>query len=365
MALDKDNTLYSLWTRYKFVPLYLKILPIVFLLSAIFLLDQGWIPNSILPEILHRLYYLPIILSGLLFGLKGGLFSAVVVTFLFLPHWLGGSSPAVSHRAHIDEVVLFYAFGILIGLLVDRERIETQQRQDQEQLACMGEAAAAVAHELKNPVITIGAYAKKILKKTDPEDPNRERLAVIHQESQRLELLLKDMIHFSRPFTLEFSAMNIQLVIEEVLKIVQPQAEQKQISLCSDLETDLPPLQADRHRLTQVLNNLVLNAIQASEPGSPVSIRAQKRKGQVIIEISDRGCGIPRDSQDKVFKPFFSTKKEGTGMGLAISKRIIELHQGRLIFQSNRPTGTIFSISLPLSRKILSSRTGKGRERTP
>lgn len=365
MALDKDSPLYSLWTRYKFVPLYLKVLPIILLLAAIFLLDQGGIPNSIPSEILHRLYYLPIILSGLLFGLKGGLFSAVVVTFLFLPHWFGGSSSSVSHRAHIDEVVLFYAFGILIGLLVDRERMETQQRQDQEQLACMGEAAAAVAHELKNPVITIGAYAQKILKKTDPEDPNRERLAVIHQECLRLELLLKDMIHFSRPFALEFSAMDIQFMIGEVLKIVQPQAEQKQISLCSDLETDLPPLQADRNRLTQVLNNLVINAIQASEPGQPVSIRAQKRKGQVIIEISDRGCGIPRDSQDKVFKPFFSTKKEGTGMGLAISKRIIELHQGRLIFRANRPTGTIFSLSLPLSKKNFLPRTGLSRERTP
>ncbi len=363
MAFDKNSRLYTLWTRYKFVPLYIKVLPIILLLSAIFLLDQGWIPSAIHPEFLHRLYYLPIILSGLLFGLKGGVFSALIVTLLFLPHWFHWVRHSVSHTAHFDEVILFYAFGILIGLLVDRERMESQQRQDQEQMACMGEAAAAVAHELKNPVITIGAYAQKILKKTDQEDPNRERLAVIHQECQRLELLLKDMIHFSRPFTLEFSVVDVNFMIEEVLKIVQPHAEQKQIALTFESNPGLPSLQADKNRVHQVLHNLILNAIQASDPGQPVLIRTQKQRGQMIIEILDKGCGIPRDSQDKVFKPFFSTKKDGTGMGLAISKRIIELHQGRLIFRANRPAGTVFSISLPLSRKSFLARSGGGEQK--
>jgi two-component system sensor histidine kinase HydH len=359
----KDSILYSLWTRYKFVPLYLKVLPIILLLSAIFLLDQELIPTSVHPEVLHRLYYLPIILSGLLFGLKGGIFSATVVTLLFFPHWFDWFHSSISHRAHFDEVFLFYAFGILIGLLVDRERMETQQRQDQEQMACMGEAAAAVAHELKNPVITIGAYTQKILKKTDPEDPNRERLAVIYQECQRLELLLKDMIHFSRPISLEVNAVEVNFMVEEILKIVQPHAEQKQVSLCANLDAGLPALKADQNRIRQVLNNLILNAIQASDPGQPVLVRTQKQKGQIIIEILDQGCGIPQTSQDKIFQPFFSTKKEGTGLGLAISKRIIEMHQGRLVFRTNRPTGTVFSISLPLSKKSLLARAGAGGQK--
>ena len=359
----KNSLLYSLWTRYKFVPLYLKVLPIILLLSAIFLLDQELIPTSIHPEVLHRLYYLPIILSGLLFGLKGGIFSAMVVTLLFLPHWFAWFHDSISHRAHFDEIILFYAFGILIGLLVDRERMETQQRQDQEQMACMGEAAAAVAHELKNPVITIGAYTQKILKKTDAEDPNRERLAVIYQECQRLELLLKDMIHFSRPISLEVNAVEVNSMVEEILKIAQPHAEQKQVSLGANLDAGLPALKADQNRIRQVLNNLILNAIQASDPGQPVLVRTQKQRGQIIIEILDQGCGIPQTSQDKIFQPFFSTKKEGTGLGLAISKRIIEMHQGRLVFRTNRPTGTVFSISLPLGRKSLLTRAGAGGQK--
>ena len=338
----KNNLLYSLWTRYKFVPLYLKVLPIILLLSAIFLLDQELIPTSLHPEVLHRLYYLPIILSGLLFGLRGGIFSATVVSLLFLPHWFDWFHSSAPHRAHFDEVILFYAFGILIGLLVDRERMETQQRQDQEQMACMGEAAAAVAHELKNPVITIGAYTQKILKKADAEDPNRERLALIHQECQRLELLLKDMIHFSRPISLEVSMVEVNPMVEEILKIAQPHAEQKQVSLVANMEAGLPALKADRNRIRQVLNNLILNAIQASDPGQPVMVRTEKQRGQVIIEILDQGCGIPQTSWDKIFHPFFSTKKEGSGLGLAISKGLSKCIRDDWFFGPTAPRGPYF-----------------------
>jgi two-component system sensor histidine kinase HydH len=314
------------------------------------------------PEILHRLYYLPIVLSGLLFGFKGGVLSAVVVTGLFVPHWVDWFPSPSPHNAHLDEVVLFYAFGTLIGLLVDRERLETQLRQDQEHLAVLGEAAATIAHELKNPVITIGATIQKLLQKTNPEDPNKERLAVIKRECQRIEVLLQDMIHFSRPIDPDFSFVDINQLIQEVLKIIHPRAEQNQILLSSNLEGDLPSIQVDQTRLTQVLHNLILNAIQASGPEQTVLVRTRRQKGQVVIEVTDLGCGIPPDYQEKVFTPFFSTKKEGSGIGLAISKRIIELHQGRLFFKNNQPQGSIFTVSLPLGKKSPFPRSGYSGE---
>ncbi|OGP51014.1 MAG: hypothetical protein A2Y79_00225 [Deltaproteobacteria bacterium RBG_13_43_22] len=358
----KKSSFYSLWTRYKFIPLYWKVLPIFFLLAFIFILDQLWIPTPVPPEILHRLYYLPIVLSGLLFGFKGGVVSAVVVTILFVPHWLNWFPNSPPHGAYLDEVILFYAFGILIGLLVDRERLETQLRQDQEHLAVLGEAAATIAHELKNPIITIGAYIQKLLKKTNPEDPNLERLTAIQKECQRIEIMLKDMIHFSRPIDPNFSFVDINHLIKEVLKIIHPQAEQNQILLSSNLDGDLPSIEVDQTRLTQVLQNLILNAIQASGPEQPVLVRTQRQKGQAIIEVADLGCGISMTYQEKVFAPFFSTKKEGSGLGLAISKRIVELHQGRLSFRANHPQGTIFIVSLPLGRKIPLPKPGFSRE---
>jgi two-component system, NtrC family, sensor histidine kinase HydH len=353
----KNSTFYSLWTRYKFIPLYWKILPILLLLATIFFLDQVWKPGVVPSEILHRLYYLPIVLSGLLFGFKGGVLSAVVVTLLFVPHWIDWFPNQAPNRAYLDEVILFYAFGILIGLLVDRERLETQLRQDQEHLAVLGEAAATVAHELKNPVITIGATIQKLLKKTNPEDPNLERLAIIHRECQRIEVMLQDMIHFSRPITPEFSFVDINHLIQEVLKVIHPRAEQNQIQLSSNLAGDLPSIQADQTRLTQVLHNLILNAIQASSPKQTVLVRTQRQKGQMVIEVTDLGCGISLDCQEKIFTPFFTTKKGGSGLGLAISKRIIELHQGRLFFRNNQPRGSIFTISLPLGKKGLFPRS--------
>jgi two-component system, NtrC family, sensor histidine kinase HydH len=344
--------LYSIWTRYKFVPLYVKVIPIIIMLGVIFSLDMGWVLPSLIPqEILHRLYFLPIILSGLLFGFSGGLLSAVAVTFLFLPHWLDLVPSPLRHKAHIDELILFYAFGILIGLLVDRERMETRLRQEKEHLAAIGEAVATVAHELKNPVITMGAYAQKILKQTEPGDPNRERLAVIGRECQRIEVLLKDMIHFSRPIAFESSHVDINLLLEEIQKILYPQAEQKQIMINFDQTENLPSIQGDQSRLTQVLYNLILNAIQASASGQTVLVRTRKQKGQLLVEISDSGCGIPVVYQERIFHPFFSTKKDGSGLGLAVSKKIIELHQGRLFFQDNKPQGAVFTISLPLSKK--------------
>jgi two-component system, NtrC family, sensor histidine kinase HydH len=354
----KKSRFYSLWTRYKFIPLYGKILPIIFLLALIFFLDLVWKPNLVPPEILHRLYYLPIVLSGLLFGFKGGILAAAVVTGLFVPHWVNWPLGPNLHQGHLDEVVLFFAFGILIGLLVDRERLETQLRQDQEHLAGLGEAAATIAHELKNPVITIGAYIQKLLQKTNPDDPNWERLAVIRGECQRFEVMLQDMIHFSRPIDLDFSFVNINHLIQEVLKTIHPRAEQKQIWVSSNLEGNLPSVQVDQTRMTQVLHNLILNSIQASGSDQQVQVCTRRQKGQVLIEVADLGCGIPPDYQEKIFAPFFSTKKEGSGLGLAISKRIIELHQGRLFFRNNQPQGCVFTISLPLGKKSPSSRFG-------
>jgi signal transduction histidine kinase len=353
MIWYKNSPFYSLWSRYKLVPLYWKIIPIFLLLALIFFSDQGWLPSPLEGDILHRLYYLPITLGGLLFGFKGGFLTAVLVSLLFFPHWAAWLSHPSLHSGHLDELILFYAFGILIGLLVDRERMEAQLRQDQEYLAVLGEAAATVAHELKNPAITIGATVQKLIVKSHPGDPLRGGLEVIQKECRRLETLLKDMIHFSRPITLDYAMVDVNHLVGETLKNIQPQAEQKQISVISISDEGLPAIQADQSRLTQVLHNLVLNAIQASPPEQSVQVRTQKHKGQVIIEVSDLGCGISEVFREKIFSPFFSTKKEGSGLGLAISKRIIESHLGRLAFKDNHPAGTIFLISLPLGRKGL------------
>ncbi|MCU0578313.1 MAG: ATP-binding protein [Desulfobacterota bacterium] len=351
MHPDNANRLYALWTRYKFVPLPWKVLPIVLMLAAIFSLDNRWLPGlHPQPEILHRLYYLPIVLSGLLFGYRGGVLAAAVVTLLFTPHWLEAPSAAGRHGGSWEEIVLFFAFGLLIGLLVDRERLETQRRQDQEHLALLGEAAATVAHELKNPIVTIGAHILKMQRKLLPDDPQWERLNIIFRECQRVELLLKDMVHFARPIGLDLEATDINKLLKRVLEVIGPQAEKNGIQLSSNLDGDLPPVQVDQTRLTQVFYNLALNAIQACPPAGLVLIKTVRKRNQVLVEVSDNGCGVPAEFQQQIFRPFFSTKKEGSGMGLAISRRIVELHQGKLQCRSNEPRGAVFTLVLPIKK---------------
>jgi two-component system, NtrC family, sensor histidine kinase HydH len=349
MSADSTSRLYTLWTRYKFIPLPWKILPIFLMLLGIFGLDHRWLPGfSLGPEILHRLYYLPIVLSGLLFGYRGGVLAAVVVTFLFIPHWT--ADHLADHGGNWEEVVLFFAFGLLIGLLVDRERLESQRRQDQEHLAILGEAAATVAHELKNPIVTIGAHILKMQRKLPPEDPQWERLHIIFRECQRVETLLKDMMHFARPINLDLEPVDINMLLKKVLEVVAPQAEKNAIQLSSNLDGDLPPVPADPTRLTQVFYNLVLNAIQACPAEGLVLIKTVKKKSQVLVEVADNGCGVPQEFQREVFRPFFSTKKDGSGMGLAISRRIVELHQGKLQCRPNQPRGTVFTLVLPVKK---------------
>jgi two-component system, NtrC family, sensor histidine kinase HydH len=347
-----NSPLNRLWTRTSLIPLYGKVLPIILSLVLIFCLEQHWIPNTVSIEILHRLYFLPIIMSGLLFGIGGGFASAVLVTLLMIPHWAKGVVHPASHGARADEIILFYAFGILIGALVDRERIESRLQKDREHLNKMEEAAATVAHEIKNPIIAIGAHVKRMQKNISPADPNRERLAIIFQECQRLETLLQDMIHFSRPLDLDLSPLDINRILREVLELLRPQAELSQISLNLQLDGDIPLVEADPVRLTQVFYNLMLNALQASPPEQSICIQTRKKKGRIRVQISDWGCGIPLENQDKILQPFFSTKKKGSGLGLPFCKKIIELHNGHLFFRPNKPTGTIFYVILPLSKRI-------------
>jgi signal transduction histidine kinase len=233
---------------------------------------------------------------------------------------------------------------------VDRERLETQRRQDQEHLAILGEAAATVAHELKNPIVTIGAHILKMQRILTPEDPQQERLSLVFRECRRVETLLKDMVHFARPIQLDLAPTEVNSLLKKVLEGLGPQAEKSQVQLSSNLEGDLPSLPLDQIRLTQVFYNLILNAIQASPPGGLVLVRTSRKRQQVQVEIADGGRGVEVEFRQKIFQPFFSTKKEGSGMGLAVSRRIVELHQGKLFCQPNQPRGTIFVLVLPFKK---------------
>ena len=158
------------------------------------------------------------------------------------------------------------------------------------------------------------------------------------------------MVNFARPIDLKFEPTDVNVLVRKVIEMVIPQAEKNQVELSASLDGNLPVVLTDQTRMTQVFYNLIMNAVQASMAEQRILIRTEKKKNQISVEFADTGCGIPADLQAKIFDPFFSTKKEGSGMGLAISKRIVELHQGKLFCRSNPSQGAIFTIFLPIKK---------------
>ena len=255
-----------------------------------------------------------------------------------------------SHRSW-EEIVLFYAFGLLIGLLVDRERMESQRRQDQEHLAVLGEAAATVAHELKNPVITIGANILRMQKKAEPGDPNHARLGLIYQECQRVELLLKDMVNFARPIDLNFEPTDVNALVRKVIEMVIPQAQKKQVELSANLDGNLPVVLTDQTRITQVFYNLIMNAVQASMTEQRILIRTEKKKNQISVEFSDSGAVFPRICSQKFLIPFFQRRRTGRAWDWLFPEGSWNCTRGSSSANPTRPRG-LFLPSSCRSKKV-------------
>lgn len=295
-----------------------------------------------------ELYFLPIILAGLWFGLRGALSVSLGITACYLPfvywHW-HGFSPDDFDR--VLSVALYNSIAAFIGALKDREIIAHERLLKAESLAAMGKSLAAVAHDMKTPLVVIGGFARQLQKKFKNDDPDREKSDIIIRETERLGKMMHNMLDFSRPLALQLSHGYINEVVQSSLIIVAETAQKKEVTIESLLFPDLPAVTFDAMRMEQIIVNLALNAVQASPEGEKVSIRTYMVEKNIVIDVADCGCGISLDHKAKVFDPFFTTKKEGTGLGLAIVKKIVEAHNGSLEISDNAPKGTIFRVMLP------------------
>ena len=155
------------------------------------------------------------------------------------------------------------------------------------------------------------------------------------------------MLDFSRPLELQLGLKDINEIVQSSLVIVKEAAKKKGVEVESLLCPDLPAANIDAMRIEQVVINLALNATQASSKGEKVILRTTKNDGNIIIEVADCGCGIPPDQQENIFNPFFTTKKEGTGLGLPIVKKIVDAHGGSVEVLENRVRGVILRVTLP------------------
>lgn len=238
------------------------------------------------------------------------------------------------------------------------ERYHHEQLARADRLATIGEMAAAIAHEIRNPLTGISGALSVLARDFPGDDPRRDIVRQTQQLIGRLNKSVESILHYSRPTEPLFQRVGLGEIIDRTLSLVAGEAGKARINLVRQdppLDGDAiepPTVNADPHQLQQVFMNLVLNAIQATPAGGEIQIRTQViettgKESIVHLEIEDTGKGMTPEDAARAFQPFFSTKAQGTGLGLAIAKQIVEQHQGRISLRSLPGQGTCVTIELP------------------
>ncbi len=239
--------------------------------------------------------------------------------------------------------------------LVDRlneanERlIEMHQSQLEhaDRLAATGEMAASMAHEIKNPIAGVLGALQVFDSETNIDPVKKDIIGEMIVQLERVTHVVNDLLQYARPSSPVFASVDLKGLVEKTLLVLNRQQRGKEIAIHAELGTTPIIIFADGRQIQQVLWNVTLNAIQAIEKAGVITVRATVNAGSVIIHILDTGAGIPKDNLDKIFKPFFTTKHKGTGLGMTISRRIVEQHSGTLTVDSTVGEGTTVTIILP------------------
>ena len=268
----------------------------------------------------------------------------------------GDLSFRLTDAARTDEIgQLASQFNKMTAELEKTRHLETQLQQA-EKSAVVGRLASAIAHEIRNPLNYINLTLDHLRAKFAPEDNGKrgdfEKLtAQLKAEVGRINNQVSDFLRYSRPIKLDVRPTEIRKVVEDSLRIVEPQAEDQNILISLVEREDIPRILGDAEVLRSVFSNLFINAVQAMEKGGgKLNVTISPEEESVKIGIADTGCGIPAENLDKIFEPYFSTKETGTGLGLAIVKKIVDDHNGTIDVESQLNEGTKFTVKLPKAK---------------
>ncbi len=233
--------------------------------------------------------------------------------------------------------------------IIQRRNAEKALR-EAENLAAMGRALSALAHDIKTPLIAIGGFTRLVQRRLDPRDNSEyDKLGIVLKETERLEKMVNNMLDFSRPLKLECSPVELDRLSEECLSVVEPVAHARNVTVRLESPPDLQPILLDSARMRQALINLMVNAVQASPEGDAVLVAIHRKYGQTVVEIVDHGPGVPGEMREEIFIPFVTSKKDGTGLGLPVVKKVVEAHGGHVRVLDTPGGGATFRVELPSS----------------
>jgi two-component system sensor histidine kinase HydH len=226
-----------------------------------------------------------------------------------------------------------------------RQAQEAVRRSDR--LAALGQLSAGLAHELRNPLGTIKASSEMLNRTVGSENEvAREMAGFIHSEVDRANSLITRFLQFARPLQLQLATADLAQTLDRAIGLVEREAPA--ITIYKNYALELPPFPFDAELLERVFYNLVLNAAQATAPGGTVTVKTRAAGGNAEIAVIDRGVGIDAQHLDSIFNPFFTTKPEGVGLGLAIVSKIVDEHGGKIAVESQPGRGSIFHVLLPM-----------------
>ncbi len=333
--------------------------------------------TGILHGILGHLYIIPIIIGAYWYGIKGGVGVSIASTALFSPHlFLHWHDPFLDIYNYI-EVFLFLLIGVVTGVLSQMERnqraryeealvrLDESHRKLREQtdvlfqteeqlrradrLSALGELSAGMAHEIRNPLGSIKGAVEILKDDYTPDDAKYEFVQILLKETDRLNSIVQEFLGFARPKQPEFLPTDLNEAIESVLILTAQEARNAGVKVDKRLDPAIGRRSLDAGLLKQAFLNLILNAIQAMPGGGVLRVESGLRGNAAEVRITDTGVGISEENRKKLFSPFFTTKKNGTGLGLAVTYRIIENHRGTIDVVSEPGRGTTFTVKIPVT----------------
>jgi signal transduction histidine kinase len=241
------------------------------------------------------------------------------------------------------------------GVLVRLRDPEAQRKlgrelQTADRLSAISRVSGGVAHEVKNPLNAILLHVEVAKAKLARGDTDvSQQMEIISREIVRLDRVVKTFLDFTRPVELKLDQVPLAEFLHEIVDLAKPQAEASKIHVAVDEQVDGVEVRMDRDLLKQAVLNVVVNAMQAMPEGGELRFEAQANEDTAELRISDTGPGIPPELRDKIFRLYFTTRKEGSGIGLAMAFRFVQLHDGTIDFTSEPGKGTTFSIRLPIA----------------
>ncbi|MDI6800995.1 MAG: HAMP domain-containing sensor histidine kinase [Thermodesulfovibrionales bacterium] len=300
-------------------------------------------------DIYREFYYIPVLFGALVFGLKGALLAYASISILYLPYLLMTWTDQMTTEANkLLHLLLQGFFAVFSGMLIDRDRRHRNQLDKERYLAGLGQATAVIVHDIRNYLITILGFTKRI---QEGKGEGETALRAIRESALTMQGIVHDVLDFSMPIHLKPTLEDFRDTVRRACDSCKAKAQEQGVALTVELTRETLPTQVDAVHLERAIVNLINNAIDASDKDQEVNISVSPDKDHLVIRIKDHGSGMDKETLDNIFIPFYTKKSSGTGLGMPIAKKIVEGHQGRIHILSRPGQGTEITIEIPQSPK--------------